>query len=75
MRANRVLLDQVLALMESQALLYNIEVEKKYRFKEETIVGDENQLKQVFINYIKNAIEAMPDGGILLIEGSDSDES
>jgi len=70
-----VLLDQVLALMESQALLYNIEVEKKYRFKEETIVGDENQLKQVFINYIKNAIEAMPDGGILLIEGSDSDES
>ncbi len=70
-----MLLDQVLALMESQALLYNIEVEKKYRFKEETIVGDENQLKQVFINYIKNAIEAMPDGGILLIEGSDSDES
>ncbi len=25
--------------------------------------GDENQLKQVFINIIKNAIEAMPDGG------------
>jgi two-component system, sporulation sensor kinase E len=29
---------------------------------------DENQLKQVFINIIKNAIEAMPNGGILRIE-------
>ncbi|WP_052352907.1 ATP-binding protein [Neobacillus dielmonensis] len=70
-----VLLEQVLALMESQALLYNVEVEKKYRFTDETIIGDQNQLKQVFINYIKNAIEAMPNGGSLFIEGSYSDIS
>jgi PAS domain S-box-containing protein len=59
----RSLLDKVLTLMESQTLLNNIEV------IEVRIVGDENQLKQVFINYIKNAIEAMPDGGKLIVEG------
>lgn len=66
----RLLLDQVMTLMESQVLLNNIQVEKRFNLNEETILGDENQLKQVFINYIKNAIEAMPDGGKLLVEGS-----
>lgn len=65
----RLLLEQVLALMESQVLLNNIQVEKRYNLNEATIFGDENQLKQVFINYIKNAIEAMPDGGKLVVEG------
>jgi signal transduction histidine kinase len=60
--------------MESQVLLNSIQVEKRFYLSEETILGDENQLKQVFINYIKNAIEAMPDGGKLLIEGSISAE-
>lgn len=32
------------------------------------ILGDENQLKQAFYNLIKNAVQAMPDGGILDIE-------
>jgi signal transduction histidine kinase len=27
-----------------------------------------NQLKQVFINIVKNAIEAMPDGGVISME-------
>lgn len=70
----RLLLDQVLTLMESQVLLNSIQVEKRFYLSEETILGDENQLKQAFINYIKNAIEAMPDGGKLLIEGSISAE-
>ncbi|WP_462413017.1 ATP-binding protein [Neobacillus sp. Marseille-QA0830] len=70
----RLLLEQVLAIMESQALLNNIQVEKQYSFSEEIIIGDENQLKQVFINYTKNAIESMPNGGVLRIEGSCQDE-
>ncbi|MDQ1004417.1 PAS domain S-box-containing protein [Neobacillus niacini] len=63
------LLDKVLTLMESQTLLNNVEVIKNFHTLEVSVVGDENQLKQVFINYIKNAIEAMPDGGKLVVEG------
>jgi PAS domain S-box-containing protein len=65
----RFLLDKVLTLMESQTLLKNIEVIKNFQSLEVSIIGDENQMKQVFINYIKNAIEAMKDGGKLIVEG------
>jgi PAS domain S-box-containing protein len=65
----RNLLDKVLTLMEAQTLLNNIEVIKNFHALEVLIVGDENQLKQVFINYLKNAIEAMPDGGKIIVEG------
>jgi two-component system, sporulation sensor kinase A len=65
----RLLLEQVLTLMESQALLNDIQIEKRYNLEGGTVLGDENQLKQVFINYIKNAIEAMPDGGRIQVEG------
>lgn len=33
-----------------------------------TVVTDKNSVKQVFINLIKNAAEAMPDGGNIFIE-------
>ncbi|MGG3467788.1 ATP-binding protein [Neobacillus pocheonensis] len=66
----QVLLDQVITLMVPQAHLNNIHIEKQFDFTNTCILGDNNQLKQVFINYIKNAIEAMPDGGILHIHGS-----
>ncbi|MBM6616479.1 ATP-binding protein [Bacillus suaedaesalsae] len=64
------LLDQVVILMEPQALLNNIQIEKGYSFNNLWIMGDENQLKQVLINYIKNAIEAMPNGGNLKLDGA-----
>lgn len=69
------LLTKVLTLMESQTLLNNIEVIKNFHALDVTIVGDENQLKQVFINFIKNAIEAMPEGGKLIVEGIHMNES
>ena len=71
----RFLLDKVLTLMESQTLLKNIEVIKNFQALEVSIIGDENQMKQVFINYIKNAIEAMKDGGKLIVEGIHVNES
>lgn len=64
----------VLTLMESQALLNNIEVKESIDLKNKTTLADENQLKQVFINYIKNAIESMPNGGRLFVEGTQNGE-
>jgi signal transduction histidine kinase len=64
-----LLVEQVLTLMETQALLNDIQVERQIDFQKVTIVGDENQLKQVLINYIKNAIESMPNSGKIQIVG------
>jgi signal transduction histidine kinase len=36
-----------------------------------TIMGDSNQLRQAFYNVLKNAIQAMPDGGVLRIAGEE----
>ncbi|MFY0759260.1 ATP-binding protein [Metabacillus dongyingensis] len=57
------ILDQVAVLIESNAILHNIQIEKSLPSTEIIVECDENQLKQVFINLIKNAIEALPDGG------------
>jgi two-component system sporulation sensor kinase C len=65
----QLLLDQVLTLMEPHALLNNIQLHRNFYFNNSFLLGDTNQFKQVFINFIKNSIEAMPDGGNITIEG------
>lgn len=64
----RNLLAQVTTLLESQAILNNVEIVTECETDLSPIMCDQNQLKQVCINFIKNAIEAMPLGGILLIQ-------
>ncbi len=63
-------LDHVSQLLNTNAILYNIEIQTDFHEKELFIRGDENQLKQVFINLIKNAIEAMPHGGTITIHAN-----
>ncbi len=58
----------VVSLLETQAILNDIQIQTYYDTDKATIYCDENQLKQVFINLIKNAIEAMPEGGVIKIE-------
>ncbi|MCA1059010.1 PAS domain S-box protein [Rossellomorea aquimaris] len=60
-------LDHVSKLLNTNAILYNIEIQTYFHERELYIRGDENQLKQVFINLIKNAIEAMPHGGTITL--------
>lgn len=57
------ILKQVKALIDTHATMNNIEIELSYLSDIQSLICDENQLKQVFINYLKNAIEAMPNGG------------
>lgn len=63
---NEILLS-VVALLESQANMNNVEVELKLDLDLPFLQCEENQLKQVFVNIIKNGIEAMKQGGKLLI--------
>ncbi|UKS26481.1 PAS domain S-box protein [Paenibacillus sp. HWE-109] len=63
----RALLNQVTTLLESQANMNNVQILMDFEPCNTYVQCDENQLKQVCINFIKNAIEAMPHGGDLFI--------
>src|SRR5690606_19175079 len=57
------ILNSVISILETQAILVNVHIKLSYANQIPLIHCDENQLKQVFINVIKNSIEAMPFGG------------
>ncbi|QPC46130.1 PAS domain-containing sensor histidine kinase [Mangrovibacillus cuniculi] len=52
-------------LMNAQALMHNVTMHCDLHADPLFIQGESNQLKQVLINFVKNAIEAMPSGGSL----------
>ncbi len=68
------LLEHVTTLVESQAIMNSIEIVKECEQSLPFIDGDENQLKQVFINVMKNAVEAMPHGGIITVRANKLEE-
>lgn len=59
----RDVLHDVLQFLDSEAHLHNIVFQMVFTEEQCRISCEENQLKQVFINLLKNAIEAMPNGG------------
>ncbi|MBB2480363.1 MULTISPECIES: PAS domain-containing sensor histidine kinase [Heyndrickxia] len=63
-----VMIEHVKALIDTHAIMKNIVISTNYDCDNLKIKCDENQLKQVFINLLKNSIEAMPDGGNITIE-------
>ena len=58
------LLDEILELQTRRMEFNNISLDKQYRSKG-TIWGFPVELKQVFLNLIGNAVQAMPEGGTL----------
>ncbi|WP_341280414.1 ATP-binding protein [Paenibacillus sp. FSL H8-0537] len=60
-------LRDVLLFLDSEAHLHNAEFLTVFTEESCEISCEENQLKQVFINVLKNAIEAMPSGGPIYI--------
>ncbi|MFK9093646.1 ATP-binding protein [Bacillus salipaludis] len=59
----RVLLKDVVTLIGTQSIMNNVEIFVDIDQNLPRLSCEENQLKQVFLNLLKNAIEAMPQGG------------
>ncbi|MGE7602185.1 PAS domain S-box protein [Peribacillus sp. NPDC097675] len=66
----QMIMKETLELLAAQALLNNVRFETDFEGDESNVFCEANQLKQVFINIIKNALEVMPDGGIVRIKSS-----
>lgn len=58
-------LKQVVLLFSTQSILHNIEIIEEHDSEVPRIYCDKNQIKQVFINILQNAVDAMPNGGII----------
>jgi two-component system, sporulation sensor kinase A len=70
-----VLLQEVVTLLSTQAVMKNVVIESSVDPHGPMVNCEHNQLKQVFVNIIKNAIEAMPNGGRLSITARTDNET
>ncbi len=61
------ILQSVISILETQAILLNVELKVVYDQTRPSVYGNVDQLKQVFLNIIKNALEAMPQGGVVAL--------
>jgi two-component system sporulation sensor kinase A len=66
-------MDYVINLIGHEAMLNNVTIRLNNNGLNSIIYGDKNQLIQVFINIIKNSIEAMPKGGFIDITISEEE--
>ena len=57
----------VLMLLETQAIMNQVDIVFESTAHQAFVNCVDNQLKQVFINVLKNAIEAMPKGGSIKV--------
>ncbi|RXI96714.1 PAS domain-containing sensor histidine kinase [Anaerobacillus alkaliphilus] len=66
-------LTQTITFLKTEAKFKKVSIHTDLELDELIVQCDENQLKQVFLNLIKNAIEAMPNGGELTIRSKRKD--
>jgi signal transduction histidine kinase len=62
-----VILMSIIPILESQAILHNVIIRVDPVQDLPRVKCDVNQIKQVLINLMKNAIEAMPNGGTVTV--------
>lgn len=69
------LLDDILNQLGHQISLRNFTIERLYRDCDITVVGDGDQLRQVFTNLIVNGLQAMEGGGVLTVDARSLSEA
>lgn len=60
-------LNHSVSFLQTEARYKRVSIATEFEAEEVIVQCDENQLKQVFLNIVKNSIEAMPNGGDLQI--------
>ncbi|PKG23256.1 PAS domain-containing sensor histidine kinase [Niallia nealsonii] len=69
------IMDETLELLQAQAVLFSVQIEKKYQKSQLEIYCDPNQMKKVFINIVKNGIEVLENGGQIQVELTETEDS
>lgn len=62
------LVGNIMMLLDSEAKMSNVQLALLADDELPEVIGEANQLKQVFVNIIKNGIESMSGGGVLTIK-------
>ena len=63
-----VLIDEVVAMRERDASFQNIVITRKFLENMPRVSSDPSLLRQVLLNLINNAIDALPQGGNIIVE-------
>lgn len=68
------LIKDIVTLINTQSILNNVQIFVEFDSDLPMISCEKNQLKQVFLNLIKNSIEAMPNGGNIDVKVKEKDD-
>jgi two-component system, sporulation sensor kinase E len=69
-----LIIEEVVSLLEESLITNKIEINVEVDSQPPVVLADINQIKQVFYNVLKNAMEAMPRGGFIKIKPRSDDE-
>lgn len=62
------LINNTLSLVEHRLIIRKIQLHKKFDDRAPSLLADGNQIQQVILNLINNAVDALPKGGDIFIE-------
>jgi signal transduction histidine kinase len=68
------IIEESLTVLEPRISRKNIELHLEFKTVDGQISGDAQQMEQVFTNLINNALDAMPNGGVLTLNLAHNDQ-